>query len=298
MGLIGANPHLAPVAAVRTPDRWSGPGRAVAYDLLDEALPDLTGVDVVIHCAARVHVMADAALNPLEAYRAANTLATARLAAHAAASGVRRFIFVSTIKVNGETTLGRGPFTATDAPSPQDPYGQSKLEAEQALIALAEYSSMEVSIIRPPLVYGPGVKANFRTLMRALDRGLPLPCGALHNRRSMISVQNLADLIVHCIDAPGAAGITLARDQEQPTTSELMSELARALGRPPRLLPVPAAWLRTAGKLMGRGAWVSRLCDPLEVDLAQAAIRLGWQPPVSLKEGLRLTAQAYHKERK
>jgi UDP-glucose 4-epimerase len=241
--------------------------------------------------------MAEAEANPLHAYRTANTLGTLRLAEHAAASGITRFIFISTIKVNGETTLGRGPFTADEAAAPQDPYGQSKFEAEQALITLANVNAMEVVIIRPPLVYGPGVKANFRALMGALDRGMPLPCGALHNRRSMVSVFNLADLIIHCIDAPGASGILLARDQEQPTTVELMAALAGALGRRPRLLPIPAAWLRMAGTLIGKRAVVSRLCDPLEVDLAATSTRLGWQPPVSLEDGLRLTAQAYHKEK-
>lgn len=288
---------IASIAAVRVPARWQGPGRAVSYDLLADALPDLSGVDAIIHCAARVHVMTDTALDPLQAYRTANTEATLRLAMRAAANGVRRFVFISTIKVNGENTLGRGPFCASDIPNPQDPYGQAKHEAEQALTALAANTGMEVAIIRPPLVYGPGVKANFRALMKLLDRGLPLPFGALYNRRSMIAVQNLADLAVHCIDAPGATGLFLARDQEQPSTTQLMAALAEALGRTSRFLPVPAALLRMGGTALGRQAVISRLCDPLEVDLDQTTVGLNWQPPLRLQEGLRLTAEAYRKER-
>lgn len=298
MARLAQLPDVHPIAAVRDPERWAGPGRAVGYDLLAEALPDLAGVDAVIHCAARVHVMADTVESPLQAYRAANAEATARLATHAAACGVCRFVFLSSIKVNGETTCGRGPFTPDDVPSPQDPYGQSKLEAEQALLSLAGNGALEVAIIRPPLVYGPGVKANFRAMMKALSRGWPLPFGALHNRRSMIAVQNLADLTVHCTNAPAATGIFLARDAEQPTTTQLMAALAKALGRNPRLLPVPAAWLRFAGAALGKRAVISRLCDPLEVDLQHTTSRLGWTPPMPQDEGLRLAARAYQKELK
>ncbi|MBA1241963.1 NAD-dependent epimerase/dehydratase family protein [Pseudomonas japonica] len=294
---LAREPGTDVVAAVRAPERWAGPGRAVVYDLVAQALPDLTGIDAVIHCAARVHVMTDTAQDPLEAYRAANAEATARLAAHAAACGVRRFVFISTIKVNGETTQGRGPFTAQDTPAPQDPYAQSKLEAEQALMSLSTQSGMGVVIIRPPLVYGPGVKANFRALMKALDRGWPLPFGALANRRSMIAVDNLADLAVHSTGAT-KQGVFLARDSEQPTTSELMKALASALGREPKLVPVPASWLRIAGTLIRKQAIVGRLTDPLEVDLQHTCAQLEWRPPVPMAEVLHQTAHAYHKEPK
>ena len=298
MARLAQMPGIKPVAAVRQPERWTGPGRAVAYDLFAEALPALSGIEAIVHCAARVHVMTDTVENPLSAYRNANTHATARLAAQAAASGVKRFVFISTIKVNGETTRGRGPFTAEDTPAPQDPYGQSKLEAEQALDRLAGTSGLEVAIIRPPLVYGPGVKANFKTMMKALAWGWPLPFGALHNRRSMIAVQNLADLAAHCAIASTATGTFLARDAEQPTTTELMAALAEALGRRPRLVPVPAGTLRLAGKLFGKGGVISRLCDPLEVDMQRTAARLGWTPPLSQREGLLSAARAYQKEPK
>ena len=292
-----AEGNSLPLAAVRQPGQWQGPGRAVTYDLLSTTLPDLSGVDAVIHCAARVHVMADSVADPLHAYREANRDATVRLAAHAAASGVRQFVFISTIKVNGERTLGRSPFTSLDEPAPVDPYGQAKLEAEQGLLELAARTGLQVTIIRPPLVYGPGVKANFRAMMKALDRGVPLPFGALHNRRSMVGVHNLADLAVHCLDVPAAQGVFLVRDWEQPTTAQTMAALARALGNKPRLVNMPVGWLRWAGRALGKQAVVSRLCDPLEVCLDHTAAHLGWQPPLSLEEGLRLTAEAYHKER-
>ncbi|WP_426150120.1 NAD-dependent epimerase/dehydratase family protein [Pseudomonas sp. DC3000-4b1] len=295
MARLAQTSDISPIAAVRDLARWKGPGRAVDYDLLAERLPELGGVDAIIHCAARVHVMSEDPEHSFQAYRKANADATARLAAHAAASGVRRFVFLSTIKVNGENTQGRGPFTSEDEPSPQDAYGRSKLEAELALGKLAKEKALEVAIIRPPLVYGPGVKANFRSMMKALDQGLPLPLGALHNRRSMIAVQNLADLAVHCAKATSAQGLFLARDAEQPTTTEIMVALAHALGRSPRLLPVPSHWLRLVGGALGKGAVISRLCDPLEVDLRSTMARLGWKPPMAQSEGLRLAARAYQK---
>lgn len=293
---LAKSDNITTIAAVRSPHLWQGQTMAVGYDLLGDELPDLTDVDAVIHCAARVHVMTDTSNDSLHAYRAANRDATKRLARHAMEAGVRRFVFISTIKVNGETTQGRGPFTVRDTPAPQDPYGQTKLEAEQALMALAATSSMDIVIIRPPLVYGPGVKANFKAMMKALDQGWPLPFGALHNRRSMVAVENLADLTVHCLDAPDAVGVVMARDKEQPTTSELMEALAHALGRTPRLIPVPTSWLRFAASALGKSGLATRLCDSLEVELDETTTRLNWHPPMTLQTCLRNTAQAYRKE--
>lgn len=295
MARLAQMPDITPVAAVRHPERWVGPGRAVGYDLLADAFPHLSNVDTVIHCAARVHIMKDKAENPLEAYQPANTDGAARLAAKAAASGVRRFIFISTIKVNGENTLGRGPFRSDDLVGAQDPYAISKLTAERRLLEIGERTGLEILIIRPPLVYGPGVRANFRSMIAWLDRGWPLPFGALHNRRSMIAVQNLADLVVHCIAVP-VVGIFLARDSETPTTTELMVQLAQALQKPPRLLSVPPNWLRYVGKATGTSAVIRRLTDPLEVDLADTTARLGWNPPLSMDQALRLTVAAYRTE--
>jgi len=285
------------IAAVRDLSLWQSSCAAVDYDLLSSCLPDLRGVDAVIHCAARVHVMADNGPGAHHDYRVANADATVRLARHAVACGVRRFVFLSTIKVNGETTQGRGPFTVNDTPAPLDPYSQAKHEAEQALNVLAATSALEIVIIRPPLVYGPGVKANFRALMKLLDSGWPLPFGALGNRRSVIAVQNLADLTVHCLDAPSAKGVVLARDSEQPTSSELMAAICNALGRRPRLVSVPASWLRLGGAALGKGKVMSRLCDALEVSLDDTISRLGWQPPLSMHDALKQTAQAYRAEK-
>ncbi|WP_288649742.1 NAD-dependent epimerase/dehydratase family protein, partial [Pseudomonas sp. UBA5568] len=206
----------------------------------------LVDVDVVVHAAARVHVMKETATDSLAEFRRVNVQGTLNLARQAAAAGVRRFIFISSIKVNGETSqLGR-PLHADDTPAPQDAYGVSKHEAEQGLRAVAAETGMEVVVIRPVLVYGPGVKANFLSMMRWLERGVPLPLGAVHNRRSLVSLGNLVDLIITCVDHPAAAGQTfLASDGEAVSLSELLRALGRALGRPARLVPVPAALLQT-----------------------------------------------------
>jgi nucleoside-diphosphate-sugar epimerase len=253
----------------------------------------LAGVDRVIHCAARVHQMDDRAADPLAAFRAVNRDGTAALSLQAAKAGVKRLIFLSSIKVNGETTKGRGPFTIEDSPDPQDPYGVSKWEAEQALHTVAAETGLEVAIIRPPLVYGPGVRANFARMVSWVAHGRPLPFGLCRNQRSLVSVTNLASLAIAASRHPAAPGATLlASDGETVSVRDLLSRIGVAFGRPARLLPVPAALLRLAGSLTGQRAAIDRLCDPLVVDGEPARRLLGWQPPVTMAETLAAMATA------
>lgn len=248
----------------------------------------LEGIDVVIHLAARVHIMHDAAADPLTAFRAVNVEGTLNLARQAAVAGVKRFIFISSVKVNGESTQPGRAFTEADVPNPQDAYGQSKHEAEQGLRQLAADTGMEVVIIRPPLVYGPGVKANFAALMRAVQRGWPLPLGAVHNQRSLVALDNLVDFIVTCITHSQAANQTfLVSDGQDLSTTALVRGMARAAGVPARLLPVPVWALQAGATLLGKGGAVQRLCGNLQVDISKARRVLGWVPPVSVEEGLR-----------
>lgn len=262
--------------------------------------PDLTtpgdwatvvaGLDVVIHAAARVHVMNDKVAEPLPAFQAANVNGTLALARAAAAQGVRRFVFVSSIKVNGERTEPGAPFTPDSQPAPIDPYGVSKLEAEQALTLLCAETGMELVIVRPVLVYGPGVKANFRALLNAVARGIPLPFGRVENARSLVFVGNLADLIARAALHPAAAGGTfLVSDGQDLSTAALIGEIARAMGRPARLISVPPAWLRGAGRLLGRRAAIDRLLGSLTVDSGSLHATLGWTPPFSVRQGLQAT---------
>lgn len=251
----------------------------------------LAGVDCVVHLAARVHVMRDRAADPLAEFRKVNVDGTLALARQAAAAGVRRFIFVSSIKVNGESTAPGRPFAADDAPAPVDAYGISKLEAERSLFALAAGTDMQIVIIRPVLVYGPGVKANLRSMMVWLSRGVPLPLGAIDNRRSLVALDNLVDLIMTCLDHPAAAGqVFLVSDGEDMSTTELLRRMGAALGRPARLLPVPAGWLNGAARLLGKRDLAVRLCGSLQVDIEKTRDALGWSPPVTVDEALRATA--------
>lgn len=248
----------------------------------------LKGVKGLVHSAARVHVMADSSADPLAEFRRVNVAGTLNLARQAAASGVRRFVFVSSVKVNGEATLPGQAFTDDDASAPLDPYGQSKHEAELGLRQLAADTGMEVVIVRPPLVYGPGVKANFAALMRAVQRGLPLPLGAVHNQRSLVALDNLVDFIITCCHHPAAANQTfLVSDGQDVSTRDLVWAMAQAAGVHDRLWPVPVWALGAAGRLLGRGDAVQRLCGNLQVDIRKARELLGWVPPVSLQEGLR-----------
>jgi nucleoside-diphosphate-sugar epimerase len=254
----------------------------------------MDGADVVLHLAARVHVMHDKTRDPLAEFRRLNVQASKRLAEQAAAAGVRRFVYISSVKVNGESTLGMEPFHADDPPHPMDPYGQSKWEAERAIREVAAGCAMEVTIVRPPLVYGPGVKANFRSMMKWLYRGVPLPFGAVDNRRSLVALDNLCDLIVNCAKHPAAAGQTfLAADGEDVSTAQLLRRLGRALGQPARLLPIPPRVLQGAFSILGIRDVGERLCGSLQVDIGKARELLGWTPPLSLDEGLRRAAQAY-----
>ena len=252
----------------------------------------LGGISAVVHCAARVHVIADTAANPLEEFRMVNVQGTLNLARQAAAAGVRRFVFVSSIKVNGEATqLGR-PFTADDKPAPLDAYGVSKMEAEQGLREIARQTGMEVVIIRPPLVYGPCVKANFSAMMRWLQCGIPLPLGAINNQRSLVSLDNLVDFLVTCLTHPTAANQTfLVSDGEDVSTTKLLRRMGEALGHPARLVPVPVSWLKLAAALVGRRDVSQRLCGSLQMDIEKNRRLLGWTPPLTLDQGMKKTAE-------
>lgn len=248
----------------------------------------LAGVNAVIHTAARVHVMDETVAEPLTEFRRVNVQGTLNLARQAAASGVRRFVFVSSIKVNGEATQPGRPFSAADVPAPLDPYGVSKMEAEQALLELGRQTGMEVVIVRPPLVYGPGVKANFAAMVRWVGRGVPLPLGRLQNARSLVALDNLVDLLALCLTHPAAAGqVFLASDGEDVSVTELLRRLGRAMGRPARLLPIPGAWIEWAATLVGKRAVAQRLCGSLQVDIEKTRQLLGWRPPLSLDHGLK-----------
>ena len=252
----------------------------------------LSGREAVVHTAARVHVMAETAGNPLDEFRRVNVQGTLNLAEQAAAAGVRRFVFMSSIKVNGEATQPSHPFTADAAPAPFDAYGISKMEAEQGLRDIAFQTGMEVVIIRPPLVYGPGVKANFAAMMRWLRRGVPLPLSAIHNQRSLVALGNLVDLIVTCLTHSAAANQTfLVSDGEDVSTTELLRRMGQAMHCPARLIPVPAGLLMQAAALVGKGDMAQRLCGSLQVDIEKTRRLLDWQPPLTLDQGLKKAAE-------
>ena len=249
---------------------------------------ELLSVDTVIHLAARVHVMLDTSTDSLTEFRAVNVAGTLNLARQSAAAGVKRFVFLSSIKVNGEFTLPNQPFTA-DETNPQDPYGISKYEAEIGLRKLAVETGLQVVIIRPPLIYGAGVKANFASLLGIVKRGLPLPLGAVtQNRRSFVALDNLIDLIITCINHPNAANQTfLVSDNDDVSTADLLRKMAVAQGIPSRLLPVPVALLNLCANLIGKQAIAQRLLGNLQVDISHTQKLLDWQPIISLEEGLR-----------
>ncbi|PHN21777.1 NAD-dependent dehydratase [Pseudomonas sp. ICMP 460] len=286
------------VAAVRRHvDSIPASVKTVNFDALDESFDwstALVGQAVVVHCAARVHVMNDTVADPLAEFRKVNVGGTLHLAAQAAAAGVKRFVFVSSIKVNGDGTQPGSPYTADDVPGPTDPYGVSKREAEDGLRALAEKTGMEVVIIRPVLVYGPGVKANFLSMMRWLDKGVPLPFGAIGNSRSLVAIDNLVDLIVTCITHPAAANQTfLASDGQDLSTTGLLTKMAEALNKRAYLLPVPGFMLKVAAAAVGKKDLSQRLLGSLQVDIAKTKATLQWQPPVSVDAALRATALHY-----
>ena len=257
----------------------------------------LTDCGVVVHLAARVHVMQDVAADPLVDFRRVNVQGTLNLARQAAAAGVRRFVLVSSIKVNGEATQLGHLFTADDVPAPLDDYGVSKMEAERGLREIAGHTGMEVVIIRPPLVYGPGVKANFAAMTRWLKRGIPLPLGAIHNQRSLVALDNLVDLIITCLTHPAAANQTfLVSDGEDLSTTQLLKRMGAALGKPARLIPVPVSVLKLGAALVGKPELAQRLCGSLQVDMSKTRELLGWTPPFSVDEGLKKAAKGYSRE--
>lgn len=249
----------------------------------------LKDVNVVIHAAARAHVMREEALDPLTEYRRVNVEGTLNLARQAAAAGVRRFVFISSIKVNGEATARDRPFSADDMPAPEDAYGVSKAEAEEHLKKLAQETGMAVTMIRPPLTYGPGVKGNFASLISWVRRGLPLPlAGVAHNRRSLVGLDNLVDLILVCADHPKAANQTfLVSDGEDLSTAALLKKISKALGRPITLIWVPAVLISFIAGLTGKKLISQRLLGSLQVDIHKTSELLNWQPSVSVDEGLR-----------
>lgn len=261
---------------------------------IDTAWPDWLRCDAMIHLAARVHVMDDLDSDPMAAYRHTNVDGTLRVAEAARRAGARRFVYASSIKAVGESSLGREPLGERDEPRPDDPYGRSKLEAEHALREFGARSGMEIVVVRPPLVYGPGVRANFLRLMDAVSKGVPLPLGAVHARRSLIFVDNLADALVRCAVDTAAAGETFhVADGRDPGVAELVRLIAAALHVRPHLIPVPAAWLRAAGRLTGRSAQIDRLAGELRLDTTHIRDVLGWHPPFDLEAGLRETARWY-----
>ena len=254
----------------------------------------LQGVDVVIHLAARVHVMRESADDALAEFRRVNVVATERLARSAATSGVKRLVYVSSIKVNGEATRDEEKFTAADTPAPQDPYGISKWEAEQTLHRLAQETGLEIVIVRPPLVYGPGVKGNFLRLLQLIFRGLPLPLASVSNLRSMIYLGNFVDALALCADHPAASGKTyLVSDGEETSTPQLIRDIARLMGRPCRLWPFPPALLKLTGHITGKLGEVERLRGSLQIDGAQIRRELDWTPPYTLDQGLAETVNWY-----
>jgi nucleoside-diphosphate-sugar epimerase len=280
------------VAAVRRKAESRPEG--VRYVQVGDLLPTadwtlaLQGVDSVVHCAARVHVMQADSTDPLQDYREVNLNGTLNLAIQAAQSGVRRFVFVSSIKVNGEATQPGQPFAADDVPSPLDPYGVSKLEAEQGLREIEWQTGMEVVVVRPPLVYGPGVKANFAAMMSWVARGVPLPLGAIRNARSMVALDNLVDLLATCLNHPAAAGQTfLVSDGEDVSTTELLRRTANVMGKKVLLVPVSALVLEWGATVLGKREVAQRLCGSLQVDMTKTRQLLGWTPPLTLDQGLK-----------
>lgn len=284
-------------ALTRTPNEFSSNIHNIVCDDFSAAgslLEGMRGVDVVVHLAARVHVMQESSSDALAAYRAVNVDLTLNLAKQAAAAGVRRFIYLSSIKVNGEKTATGRAFRADDIPAPEDPYGVSKMEAEKALLKLSKSTGMEIVVIRPPLIYGPGVGANFMAMMRWLARRVPLPLGAIDNQRSMVALDNLLNLILTCASHPKAAGqVFLVSDDQDVSVTQLLKKLARAMKVKAILLPIPVAIIQFVAVILGKASVAQRLCDNLQVDIAKTKELLNWTPPLSVDEGLQATADWY-----
>lgn len=253
----------------------------------DDVGEQLRGVETIIHCAGRAHIMNDTSKDPLQAFRAVNTYGTLKLAEQAAQAGVKHFIFISSIKVNGESTDDATKFTAHDRPAPMDAYGVSKWEAEQGLKALTARSNIKVTIIRPPLVYGPGVGANFEKLYTLATSRMPIPLGGICNQRSMVALDNLCDLIKTCVNNPKAYGqCFLVSDDKDVSTTELIREIQRVKGSKSKLVSIPPTFLKVLGILSGKQNQVDRLCGSLQVDITATKRQLNWVPPVSMYEQL------------
>ena len=293
----GASDGLRLRAATRRPgENWpSGVECALAEDLATEGdwRAALDGVDAVVNCAARVHVVRDTSADPLAEFRRVNVAGTLNLARQAADAGVRRFIYISSIGVNGAETFDM-PFTSEDKAAPHSPYAVSKLEAELGLRQLTHETGLEVVIIRPPLVFGPGAPGNFNKLLLIVHRGIPLPLGAIHNKRSLVALDNLVDLILICLHHRAAANQTfLVSDGEDLSTTALLRRTGAALGRPARLIPVSALVLRTAARLLGKASFAQQLCGSLQVDISKTRDLLDWTPPVSVDHALMQTARHF-----
>ena len=255
----------------------------------------LQGVHSVVHCAARAHVLHETAVDPQAAFRLVNVDGTLNLARQAVAAGVKRFVFLSSIGVNGIQTAPGESFSEADSPHPHNAYALSKWEAEQGLRRMADQTGLEVVIIRPPLVYGLGAPGNFGALMRAVQRGWLLPLGAVHNQRSLVALDNLVDFIIRCTTHPQAANQTfLVSDGQDMSTTELVRGMAHAAGRTARLLPVPVGALQAVATLLGKGDVVQRLCGNLQLDISKTRTLLGWAPSVTVEEGLRRAVAASH----
>ncbi len=253
----------------------------------------LSGINTVIHLAARAHIMRDSATDPLSAFRQTNTVATLHFAQQAADAGVSRFVYISSIKVNGENT-GDTPFTPETCFTPSDPYGLSKYEAEQGLMKIAQQTDMEIVIIRPPLIYGAGVKGNFLSLFQWLNSGIPLPLGLIQNQRSLVYIGNLIDLIITCIKHPAAANqVFLVSDSEDISTTELLRCMGSALGKSARLVPVQPKLIELCANLLGKQDAVQRLLGNLQVDISKTKQLLSWEPKIGMNEGLQKTAEWY-----
>jgi nucleoside-diphosphate-sugar epimerase len=254
----------------------------------------LDGVDAVVHLANRAHVMNEQVSDPLSLYRAINTVGTLQLARQAVAAGVKRFIFISSVKVNGDSTLPGKPFRADDVSVPLDPYGLSKYEAELGLKKIAQETGLEVVIIRPPLIYGPGVKANFLKMMRWVERGIPLPLGSIQNQRSLLGIDNLIDFIQACLTHPKAAGQTfLVSDEHDLSTTELLKEIALSMGQSSKLVAIPQRALEWVLGILGQRRIAERLCGSLQLDIKPTKDQLGWRPPYSFEDQMSKTIEAY-----
>lgn len=257
---------------------------------------ELDAIDTVVHLAARVHVMSEKALDPLAAFREINVKGTLNLAKQSAMAGVKRFIYISSIKVNGDQSLFGRPFSANDVANPSDPYGISKAEAEEGLRLIADESGMEVVIIRPVLVYGPGVKGNFLSMINWLKKGVPLPLGSIKNSRSLLALDNLIDLIVICLSHPAAANQTfLVSDGEDVSTTTLLQKMAAAMEKKVFLFSINARFLELCLSLLGLGVIAQRLCGSLQVDITKTRLLLGWVPPCTLDQGLKKTVESIRK---